>query len=223
MWCVIAPTPRTGEGPRTDCYDREFIKKAYMEKGTRSFSQTESTPFMQPDFVARVVYHTKLPGADEIPAGTFMPSPDMDPYAIQFLEQLKSQDSVKGEALSKAISTKEYQESWKRMYLNTSSLKQPVWAYLCRLHCRKPWQQDCRVWRDHGQHSICKRLHTKSLDPNDRCIDGRKPALLTRLSYCGTQQQKWSPVIYEWIASVRRLGSVEGRNTTITPINTDCT
>jgi hypothetical protein len=120
MSCVNAPT-RTGEGPRTDCYDRQSIETACMEEGTRRFSQTESTPLMQHDFVTRVGYHAQLSGADEILSGTFVPHPDMDPYAVQFLEQLKMQDSVHNATLSKAISTAAYQESWRRMKPNTSS------------------------------------------------------------------------------------------------------
>jgi hypothetical protein len=65
-----------------------------MEEGTRRFLQTSSTPLMHPNFVSRVGYHAELPGADEILDGTFVPHPGMDPYAIQFLEQLKMQDPV---------------------------------------------------------------------------------------------------------------------------------
>ena len=120
MRCVNAP-PSTGEGPRTDCYDRKSIKKACMEEGTRRFSQTASTPLMHSDFVTQVGYHAELPGADQILEGTFVPPPDMDPYAVQFLEQLKMQEQVQGETILKAITTKEYKESWKHMKPNTSS------------------------------------------------------------------------------------------------------
>jgi hypothetical protein len=120
MRCVNAP-PRTGEGPRTDCYDRKSIENACMEEGTRRFSQTASTPLMQPEFISQVGYHAELPGADQILNGTFVPHPDMDPYAVQFIEQLKMQECVQGETISKAITTEEYKESWKRMKPNTSS------------------------------------------------------------------------------------------------------
>jgi hypothetical protein len=117
MRCVNAP-PRTGEGPRTDCYNRKSIETACMEEGTCRFSQTASTPLMQP---SQVAYHPELPGADQILEGTFVPHPDMDPYAVQFIEQLKMQECVQGETISKAITTGEYKESWKRMKPNTSS------------------------------------------------------------------------------------------------------
>jgi hypothetical protein len=53
--------------------------------------------------------------------GTFSPSPDMDPYAVQFLNQLKMPTVVQDHPLSKAISTKSYWESWSKMKPNTSS------------------------------------------------------------------------------------------------------
>ena len=76
---------------------------------------------MQPDFVQRVGYHAELSGAEEILEGTFTPSPDMDPYAVQFITQLKMPMVVKDQPLSKAISTESYCHSWSRMKPNTSS------------------------------------------------------------------------------------------------------
>jgi hypothetical protein len=120
MSCVNAPQAN-GAGTRVDCIDREAIERACMEEGTRRFSQTENTPLMHPEFIARVGYHAELPGADEILDGTFQPHPDTDPYAAQFIQQLKMNDKVRGHQLSKAISTSSYRESWRKMKPNTSS------------------------------------------------------------------------------------------------------
>jgi hypothetical protein len=77
---------------------------------------------MQPNFVQRVGYLAKLPGADEIIAGTFIADPDTDPYAVQFLAHLKMDQSVKdAPPVSRAISTQSYRDSWKKMKPNTSS------------------------------------------------------------------------------------------------------
>ena len=109
------------DGTREDHYDRTSIERACKEEGTRRFSQTNTTPLMQPDFVHRVGYQAELSGAEEILEGTFTPSPDMDPYAAQFITQLKMPTVVKDQPLSKAISTESYQQSWSKMKPNTSS------------------------------------------------------------------------------------------------------
>ena len=108
-------------GMREDHYDRTSIEVACKEEGTRRFSQTNNTPLMQLDFVQRVGYQAELPGAEEILAGTFIPSPDMDPYAIQFITQLKMPTVVQDQPISKAISTESYREGWSKMKPNTSS------------------------------------------------------------------------------------------------------
>ena len=118
--CVNAPLDGDN-GIRTDCYDRTSIEAACMQEGIRRFSQTNNTPLMQPEFVDRVGYTAELPGADEILAGTFVPHNNMDPYAVQFISELKMQDVVKDQPLSRAISTASYQASWARMKPNTSS------------------------------------------------------------------------------------------------------
>ena len=120
MRCVNAPIASTGEGPRQDCYDRTDIEKACMDEGTRRFSQTQSTPLMRTDLTSRIRYHAELPGADEILAGTFIPPPDLDQYAVQFLAQMKMNPIVQDHQLSKAIPTQAYQESWQHMKPNTS-------------------------------------------------------------------------------------------------------
>jgi hypothetical protein len=119
MSCVNAPI--NGTSNRIDCHDKAAIETACMEEGTRRFSQTESTPLMQPAFVARVGYHAELAGADEILQGTFQIPDNMDRYTSEFITQLKMQDTVKHHPISKAISTESYRESWKRMKPNTSS------------------------------------------------------------------------------------------------------
>jgi hypothetical protein len=118
---VTAPDPIT-PSIRTECHDKLSIEQAFIEEGTRRFSQTNGTPLMQPDFISRVGYLAELPGADEILDGTFQPAPDMDPYAVKFLEQLKMQPAVRDAApLSRAISTASYRESWQKMKPTTSS------------------------------------------------------------------------------------------------------
>jgi hypothetical protein len=105
-----------------ECQDKLSIEQAFVGEGTRRFSQTNGTPLMQPDFVQRVGYLAELPGADEILNGSFVPEPTMDPYAIQFLAHLKMDPVVRDNGpISKAISTKSYQDSWKRMKPNMSS------------------------------------------------------------------------------------------------------
>ena len=77
---------------------------------------------MQTDFVQRVGYLAELPGAEEILNGTFVPDTGMDPYAVQFLSHLKMDPAVRTQPpISKAISTKSYRDSWKKMKPNTSS------------------------------------------------------------------------------------------------------
>jgi hypothetical protein len=120
MRFVNAPKIATGEGDRHDCYDRKDIEKACMDEGTRRFSQTQSTPLMQPEIISRVGYHAELPGADEILAGTFQTPSDLDPYAAEFITQMKMDPIVKDHQLSKAITTQSYQESWQHMKPNTS-------------------------------------------------------------------------------------------------------
>jgi hypothetical protein len=107
-------------GTREDHYDRTSIETACQEEGTRCFSQTNNTPLMQPNFVQRVGYHAELQGAEESLNGNFIPPQDMDPYAIQFLTQLKMPEVVQDQPLSKAISTESYWESWGKMKPNTS-------------------------------------------------------------------------------------------------------
>ena len=125
MRCVNAPDTSINSSStsteRIDCYDRISIERACMEEGTRRFSQTNSTPLMQPEIVSQVGYHAELPGAEAILNGTFVPPPGLDPYAVQFLSQLKMQDAVINQTLSKAITTESYQASWKKMKPNTSS------------------------------------------------------------------------------------------------------
>ncbi len=121
MSCVNAPVNPNGEGPRLDCYNQASIEKACMDEGTRRFSQTAMTPLMNQEFIDRVGYQAELPGSEEILQGTFQTPPDMDPYAAQFITQLKMNDEVQGQAISKAISTASYKEGWKKMKPNTSS------------------------------------------------------------------------------------------------------
>jgi hypothetical protein len=107
---------------RIDCHDKLSIENAFIGEGTRRFSQTNDTPLMQQEFVQRVGYLAELPGADAILDGTFVPHSNMDPYAVQFLQHLKMEPIVQNaEPISKAISTKTYQASWKKMKPNTSS------------------------------------------------------------------------------------------------------
>jgi hypothetical protein len=118
---VTAPAEGNEEN-RIDCHDKLSIEQAFVGEGTRRFSQANGTPLMQPDFVRRVGYIAELPGAEEILDGTFIPAPDTDPYAVQFLEHLKMEPIFRSqEPISKAISTKSYQDSWKKMKANTSS------------------------------------------------------------------------------------------------------
>ena len=117
---VTAPTEHATD--RIECTEKLSIEEAFIGEGTRRFSQTNGTPLMQPDFVARVGYLAELEGADEILNGTFTPAEDMDPYAVQFLSQLKMEPEVRNhKPISKAISTASYRESWKKMKPNTSS------------------------------------------------------------------------------------------------------
>ncbi len=117
---VTAPT--TNDTVRIDCNDKLSIEEAFIDEGTRRFSQTNGTPLMQPNFVDRVGHIAELQGADEILDGTFTPPLDMDPYAIQFLSHLKMEPEVRNHApISKAISTASYRASWKKMNPHTSS------------------------------------------------------------------------------------------------------
>ena len=116
MGYINAPN---NNGMQTDHYDRTSIEAACKEEGTRRFSQTNTTPLMQPDFVCWVGYHGELTGADEILNGTFTPEPDMDQYAAQFITQLKMPTVVHNKPLSKAISTESYRKSWSKMKANT--------------------------------------------------------------------------------------------------------
>ena len=107
---------------RMECQDKLSIEQAFVAEGTRRFSQTNDTPLMQPEFVQRVGYLAELPGAEEILNGTFVPDPNMDPYAVQFLAHLKMEEKVRDAGpISKAITTESYQASWKKMKPNTSS------------------------------------------------------------------------------------------------------
>ena len=81
-----------------------------MDKGTRRFSQTAMTPLMNQEFIDQVGYQAELPGSEEILQGTFQIPPDMDPYAAQFITQLKMNDEVQGQTISKAILTASYRE-----------------------------------------------------------------------------------------------------------------
>ena len=108
------------DGTREDCYNRSSIEMACQEEGTCRFSQTNTTPLMQPDFVRRVGYHGELQGAEEILNGTFIPSPNMDPYSVQFISQLTKPAAVQDQQLSKAITTESYRKSWSKMKPNTS-------------------------------------------------------------------------------------------------------
>jgi hypothetical protein len=76
---------------------------------------------MHKDFIERVGYHAKLPGTEEILQGNFFPPDNMDKYAVQFLSQLKMLPSIQDQVITKAITTKSWQASWKRMKPNTSS------------------------------------------------------------------------------------------------------
>jgi hypothetical protein len=120
---VNAPRENANDADeRIECHDKLSIENAFIDEGTRRFSQTNNGPLMEPEFVNRVGYLGELPGADELLAGTFTPSPGMDPYTIQFLSQLKMDPAVKtAPPVTRAISTQSYQDSWKRMKPNTSS------------------------------------------------------------------------------------------------------
>jgi hypothetical protein len=85
---VTAPHETETE-QRIECNDKTSIEQAFIGKGTRRFSQTNGGPLMRPEFVDRVGYLAELPGADKILDGTFIPAPDMDPYAVKFLAHLK--------------------------------------------------------------------------------------------------------------------------------------
>jgi hypothetical protein len=69
-----------------------------------------------------VGYLAELPGAEEIRDGTFQPTPDTDPYAVQFLNHLKMDEAVRTAThISRAITTTSYCKSWKKIKPNTSS------------------------------------------------------------------------------------------------------
>jgi hypothetical protein len=77
---------------------------------------------MEQNFISRVGYLGELPGTEEILNGTFIPDPDMDPYAAQFISHLKMDDTVRNAPpITKVISTASYQASWQKMKPNTSS------------------------------------------------------------------------------------------------------
>jgi hypothetical protein len=117
---VNAPHPNNN-GTRIECDDKPSIEEAFNAEGTRRFSQSNSTPLMDPDFVSRVGYLGELEGTEQILNGTFITPPDMDPFAAKFITQLKMDPTVKQAPLiTKSISTKSYQESWKKMRPNTS-------------------------------------------------------------------------------------------------------
>ena len=87
--------PHTSErAHRIECNDKESIEQAFIGEGTRRFSQTNDGSLMRPEFVAHVGYLAELPGADDILDGTFIPDPDMGPYAVKFLSHLKMDAAV---------------------------------------------------------------------------------------------------------------------------------
>jgi hypothetical protein len=107
---------------RIECNDKASIEKAFINEGTRRFSQTNDGPLMQSSFVDRVGYLAELPGAEEILDGTFIPDPEMDQYTKEFLAHLKMEPTVRdAPPISRVISTPSYQASWKKMKPNISS------------------------------------------------------------------------------------------------------
>jgi hypothetical protein len=117
---VTAPS-NTNPDARIDCQDKLSIETAFVDEGTRRFSQTNTTPLMQPDFVHRVGYLAELQGADDILEGTYIPEEGTDPYAVQFISHLKMEASVRDSPpISKSISTESHQAGWKKMKPNIS-------------------------------------------------------------------------------------------------------
>jgi hypothetical protein len=74
---VNAPADGTKEAQK-ECSDKISMEQAFMEEGTRCFSQTNGTPLMDTDFINRVGYLGELPIPNKILEGTFITDTGMD-------------------------------------------------------------------------------------------------------------------------------------------------
>ena len=118
---VTAPQHNNTEG-RQECSNKRSIEEAFVQEGTRRFSQSHGGPLMEKSFISRVGYLGELQATDKILNGTFIPDPNMDPYAAQFISHLKMDETVRtSKPITKTISTASYQASWKKMKPNVSS------------------------------------------------------------------------------------------------------
>ena len=123
---------------------------------------------MHKDFIERVGYHAELSGANKILQGTFILPDNMDKYAIQFISQLKMQPVVQDQVLTKAITTKSWQASWKQMKPNTfSSPFGPSFVEYIAGSCNDSIAEfdatTANIWYASG-YMVCKWVYSKGMD-----------------------------------------------------------
>lgn len=111
---------RLEDGQTKELTDRLEIENAIHEENRAKFSQTHLTPPM----TAPLLYDLGITGESiacaEILAGTYIPHPDTDPYAQEYLKELAMPKHIRNKPLP-ILETENYVSGWKKMKEKTSA------------------------------------------------------------------------------------------------------
>ena len=108
-----------GDGTR-EVTDKIGIENACHIENNSKYSQTNNTPMMRGQLAAEIGFIGTSPACRDILAGTYNPPPGTDQYTTEYLKYLKKDPNLHSTP-SSYITTKEFQESWRKMKERTSS------------------------------------------------------------------------------------------------------
>ena len=103
------------DGTKTVCETQKTMIKAFFKENDARFSQTESTPPMQPPLVDDLGYLAETAIAEQVLDGSYEPPPEVDRYAREILHELRRPEIVRKTMPISIIATpEEHALAWKR-------------------------------------------------------------------------------------------------------------
>ena len=103
------------DGTKTVCETQKTMIKAFFKENDSRFSQTESTPPMQPPLVVDLGYLAETEMAEQVLDGSYEPTQDVDQYARELLHELRRPEIVRRRTpIATRVTTDEHVQGWKK-------------------------------------------------------------------------------------------------------------
>ena len=103
------------DGLKTVCETQETMVKAFFQENDARFSQTESTPPMQPPLVNDLGYLAETEKAEQVLEGTYEIPHGVDKYARELIHELRRPEIVRKKGpISTVITPVEHTQGWRR-------------------------------------------------------------------------------------------------------------